>query len=239
MGIDIGTLQFIATAYEAGVIRGDFLQLGRQYFYLNRGNPNNEIFQRYFPTQSLNDLSEKQDYADKFFLNIGASTVLSLDASDHEEADIIHDLNTPVPESLYRSFDCIFDGGTFEHVFNLPTMIDSVSKMLRVGGSLMSVNGANDWLGHGFYQFSPEWAFRVFSPENGFEVTHAYLGTRSGILTPVDDPARIGYRLETKSTNGSAYLMFIAKKIRDVEMFKTWPQQSDYSSAWVKNKLEG
>ncbi len=39
-----------------------------------------------------------------------------------------------------------------------------------LGGHFISVTFANNFLGHGFHQFSPELYFRVFCPANGFEV---------------------------------------------------------------------
>ena len=43
-------------------------------------------------------------------------------------------------------------------------------KMVKTGGHLMLFTPANNYFGHGFYQFSPELFYRVLSKENGFEV---------------------------------------------------------------------
>jgi len=36
-------------------------------------------------------------------------------------------------------------------------------RLVKVGGTVMIATTANNHLGHGFYQFSPEWGFRTFS----------------------------------------------------------------------------
>ena len=45
-------------------------------------------------------------------------------------------------------------------------------EMIAVGGHFISLAPANNYLGHGFYQFSPELFFRVLSPANGFQIEH-------------------------------------------------------------------
>jgi hypothetical protein len=42
--------------------------------------------------------------------------------------------------------------------------------LLKVGGTFVASTPANYFMGHGFYQFSPELFFRLFCPENGFRL---------------------------------------------------------------------
>jgi hypothetical protein len=59
-------------------------------------------------------------YADAFLgVALGAERVDSMDASEHEDATIIHDLNQPVALTLHESYDAIIDSGSLEHIFNL------------------------------------------------------------------------------------------------------------------------
>jgi 2-polyprenyl-3-methyl-5-hydroxy-6-metoxy-1,4-benzoquinol methylase len=101
---------------------------------------------------------------------LDAKNVLSLDYSDYEQCDIVHDMNQTVDPSLHEKFDAVIDGGTLEHVFNFPVAISNCMKMVKVNGSIFIFTTANNFLGHGFYQFSPELFCRIFSPENGFEI---------------------------------------------------------------------
>jgi 2-polyprenyl-3-methyl-5-hydroxy-6-metoxy-1,4-benzoquinol methylase len=59
----------------------------------------------------------------------------------------------------------VFDGGTLEHIFDYPTAIKNCMKMVKPGGHLLLTTPANNWFGHGFYQFSPElfYSFVSFS----------------------------------------------------------------------------
>src|SRR5258708_36741284 len=57
---------------------------------------------------------------DDFFRALGAKSVDAVDASDFEGATIIQDLNAPLAAHLHSHFDAVIDGGTLEHVFNLP-----------------------------------------------------------------------------------------------------------------------
>lgn len=168
-------------------------------------------------------------YAEHWLALLGAKSVESIDASDYEQATIIHDLNIPVPASLHGRSTCVIDGGTIEHVFNFPVAIRSCMAMLEVGGHYIGMTPANNHLGHGFYQFSPELYFRLFSPQNGFEV-RTMLVRAARNWYEVADPAVLGERIELVSA-APVTLFVIARKNKQVEAFHT-PQQSDYVSAW-------
>jgi hypothetical protein len=141
---------------------------------------------------------------------------------------------------LVGAFDCVFDGGTIEHIFNVPVALDNAIRMLAVGGLFLSVNGANNFLGHGLYQFSPELMWRVFDRQFGFEVEAMYLVPTLGLPAPraVADPAVLGHRDEIRETAGSTYLMVAARKLEAV-LRRVWPQQSDYVTTWQHASITG
>jgi hypothetical protein len=56
------------------------------------------------------------------------------------------------------------------NTFSILRAAINVGKLMWLGGHFISVTFANNFLGHGFHQFSPELYFRVFCPANGFEV---------------------------------------------------------------------
>jgi len=86
---------------------------------------------------------------------LGAAEVLALDYADFEGAELVHDLNLPVPPAWQERFDGILDGGTLEHIFDVPAALGNVVRMLRVGGRVIHINPCNNFANHGFYQFSP------------------------------------------------------------------------------------
>ena len=181
------------------------------------------------------------DYADGFLRDfLGAESLSVLDYSDYEGADLVHDLNQPVPENLHGRFDAVIDGGALEHVFNFPMAISNLMKMTKVGGRVFLMLPANNLCGHGFYQFSPELMFRIFVGANGFALRRLILWEAkypSIELTPgrvaydVTDPEVVGDRVGLVS-QGPVILIVEAEKIADIMPFATPPLQSDYVGHW-------
>ena len=62
-------------------------------------------------TKSLNQSPESVFQAFRF------NTVDSMDISDFEGANIIHDLNYPIPKNLEQKYNCVFDGGVIGTCF--------------------------------------------------------------------------------------------------------------------------
>lgn len=166
-----------------------------------------------------------------------------LDNSDFEQATIIHDLNIPIEPSRFGKYDAVIDGGTIEHVFNVPTALHNLMNLVKPSGRLFLSLPANNLCGHGFYQFSPEFAFRVFSEENGFMLEKAFLWEAeypSVELKPlrrayeIRDPAELGRRVAL--TNARPVVMVVqAKRITAVGIEPLKAQQSDYQARWKQN----
>jgi len=109
--------------------------------------------------------------------------------------------------------------------------------MLDVGGHFFSHTMANNFMGHGFYQFSPELFYRVFSPENGFRM-HRVVVFEQRVGRPrwyeAADPNDINERVEL--INGRPTYLFVhAERIADVPLFAAAPQQADYAAHWSQN----
>jgi SAM-dependent methyltransferase len=147
-------------------------------------------------------------YADGFLKALGASSVDSVDIVTGERANIIHDLNTPLPQELHGKYDLIIDSGSLEHIFDIRTAIQCYADATKVGGTLFIDVPANNYLGHGLYQLGPEFFFRVLSPENGFEPL-VYLSTRLGVRR-LEDPKRKQKRF---SSYLKATIICVAKKV--------------------------
>jgi len=172
-------------------------------------------------------------YAEPLFEFLGAEVLDSLDASDYEDATIVHDLNLPLPANLQHGFDVVCELGSLEHVFNFPTAMGNCLRLVKQGGHFIWVTPANNNFGHGFYQFSPELAYRVLSPVNGFEIEELVAveyGPRRRWYS-VADPVNAHDRVQLINPF-PVYMMVRAKRISEVEPFLTPPQQSDYFSTW-------
>jgi hypothetical protein len=185
-------------------------------------------------TLSEADVLAKPTYCEEVFKLLGAQVVDSLDATNYEQATIVADLNQPIPQNLHGQYDLVYDGGTLEHVFNVPQALRNIMSLAKVGGTVVIQTMANNWLGHGFYQFSPELFHRVFSPENGYRVQKLVVHS-SYELAPwyeVPDPRIVRGRIEMASPWEGVMLAVHAKREADVPIFAQTPQQSDYDAAW-------
>jgi SAM-dependent methyltransferase len=88
-----------------------------------------------------------------------------IDISDYEGANIVHDMNKPVPENLKNSFDFVFSGGCLDNVFNPVSLLQNTSKILKPGGRVMHYE--TFVAVPGFYlSFSPEWFYSYYAVNN-------------------------------------------------------------------------
>lgn len=93
---------------------------------------------------------------DVFFGLLGIKELLTMDVSHYEKADIVHNLNKPVPESLYGQFDFIVDGGTFDHLVDVRTAFENVVRLLKPNGRIFQWNAASNCTGAAYLSFSPD-----------------------------------------------------------------------------------
>lgn len=91
-----------------------------------------------------------------FFGLLGIKDLLAMDVSSYEDADILHNLNEPIPETLYGQFDFIIDGGTFDHCFDVRTAFENVVRMLKPNGRIFHWNAASNFTGAAYLSFGPD-----------------------------------------------------------------------------------
>jgi hypothetical protein len=245
MGIGYLGARMMWDARRRGVRFDQVLTLGHQSLHLFPAEVAffRDAYQQEFKgsVASIDDY-DWDDYADGFLRDfLGAASVTVLDASSYEGADTIHDMNVPVPTAWHGRYDAIVDGGSLEHIFDIPTAFTNLANMLKVGGTIFVNTPANNMMGHGFYQFSPELMFRIFSEDNGFELQDVLLyeaGYPSVELTKKDtvykvvDPVQIHKRVGL--VNSKPVIMMVeARKVRNVRMFEKPPHQSDYAAMWT------
>ncbi|MEE9454598.1 MAG: class I SAM-dependent methyltransferase [Paracoccaceae bacterium] len=210
------------------------LMLGRQTLRLHKPRKtrkfNKAVAKAGYDFQ-LEDIAGSNHYAEGFFEKIGLPDIDSMDNSDYENCTIVHDLNKNVPKKLHNTYDFILDGGTIEHVFDVPKAFENVHKMLKKGGVFLSFNGGNGWFGHGFYQFSPEIVWRHWGDFRGYEVLSCDAVSTAPDAWPVaiPDPKSKGRRAQV-ILPGRYYLGFAVRKMG--EQSKGLVQQSDYSRRW-------
>jgi hypothetical protein len=235
MGLDINPVLFLIDARKRGANLGEVLTLGRQQLNVYPRKMAAVLGKHGLPREDYLREAAKSplQYAEPCLKALGATRVYSLDASDFEGADFVHNLNEPAPEHLTNRFDTVIDGGTLEHVFNFPAAMATCMSMVKVGGRFIMHTVANNMCGHGFYQFSPELVYRIFSSENGFE-TERVIVHRLGPYNQwyeVPDPNAIQSRIQL-ITFTPIQMLVQARRVKTAPIFASAPQQSDYTQLW-------
>ena len=233
MGIDLPAFQFLLKANAEFGDFGSTLVLGRQRLLIRNDTARDNfgrILNQYRPDLTLDDIADEN--VDRLIKALGGAPCQVMDNSAYEGAEVIHDLNEPLPARYKARFDTVIDVGTLEHVFNIGTALKSMAEAVRVGGQFLCLNNADQHLGHGFWQFSPEAFFRTFCPSHGYEPRIADLHYK-GQFHSLRDPQTAGRRLLIK-TPGYTYITFAARRTEARPVFENgWPVQADYVAAWT------
>ena len=228
MGVGSNGLQFALLAKRLGTNFERTITLGRQHHFLNAIALRTTFAKFKLPLTHAEEKEILQNtYAENLFKKLGASVVDSADASIYEGASIIHDFNTPIDASLARSYTCVIDFGSLEHVFNIAVALKNCTDLIRIGGQFLSMSPANNMMGHGFYQFSPELYFNYLS-HNGFADIDVFMIPYRAFpyLFHVTDPRNIRDRVEFVNAE-PVMIAVVATKIEHLETARI-PIQSDY-----------
>ncbi len=233
MAVDNPSAIFLHGLRRLGVDFSQTLTLGHQSLAANEACLSRLLLESQSTESAADFLRRSGGWADEFYGRLGATRIDSMDVSDYEGASLVQNLNDPIDAALQEQFTVVHDGGTLEHVFNFPNAIKSVLEMVRQGGHFISVSVANNYMGHGFYQFSPELFFRILSEENGFSIRCMLIHERipRGRWFQVQDPQKYGRRVELKNRNWT-YLLVAARREQIKPIFAKWPHQSDYVSQY-------
>jgi hypothetical protein len=220
MGIDVHGLQFLMFARKKQPF-GRVATIGRQGIYV----PKDRI-------KKLMKLPEEVDFGpfceELLKGQFGAVKVDSFDYSDYENATHVVDMNKPL--AIEETYDTVIDSGSIEHIYNAPQALANVSAMCAHQGQILHMGPANNFCGHGFWQFSPELFFSLYSEANGYEETQVFLAdmTNERIWFEVRKP-QDGMRAEVMSAAALSVLV----RTRKIGRFSHENvQQSDYLYSW-------
>lgn len=121
-------------------------------------------------------LAERNCISDiTFFQAMGFSEIVRLDVSGYEGADEIFDLNsTSTPTTLLERFDVLYNGGTLEHVFDVPEALKNLHNMTARDGRIIHNCPVSNAVDHGFYCFSPSF-FSDYHDENSYDTNSIYV----------------------------------------------------------------
>lgn len=229
------TIEYARKNYGADLSKT--LTLGRQFRAFSK-----KEFSKYLKEYAQLADSSSKDYfntpyvEDLFDAMYGAKPV-SLDGFAHEDPDIVFDLNEPITDDMRERYTCIIDGGTMEHVFNVPQLLHNTFSMLEVGGFYISMVPTNNFNGHGLYQFSPDFFFSTFSEANGMEIKDVFIvkfSARDKVWKINTSTQSAGQRLQF-DVNTQTEIYVIAQKIAKTPE-KIAAQQTDYEEGWYEDE---
>ena len=172
MAIPPNVAEAIIRKHKFRAIRGDVLLLGRQTMQFTPQHVGDMIRAVGLVPAALPDddsVIDRQTRGrsrfirdDAFFRLLGVPEIRALDHSGYEGAEIIHDLNRPIPAYLENTADFILDGSTLDNLFSPSMAIQSVARMLRPGGRFLSVN-MQSFHSDSHSLTNPYW-YSIFSP---------------------------------------------------------------------------
>lgn len=210
MGIDIHSRNFIAYAARRQTL-GCVATIGKQNLMVPQ------------------DITQFGNFCESWLMQrLGATLVDSYDNSDYEGATHVADLNEPLAPK--RRYNTVIDCGCSEHIFNVPQALRNISLLCENGGQVIHVLPANNFCGHGFWQFSPELFFSLYSAANGYHETEVFLADLANrhawfeVTCPRD-----GRRAEIRSRTE---VYALCRTVKRSEIFPGNIQQSDYMHAW-------
>ena len=166
--------------------------------------------------------------------HFGASSVDSIDNSNFESATIVHDMNQPIPAALAAGYDTVFDGGCLEHIYNVTQALANCSAFCKPGAQILHVLPANNFCGHGFWQFSPELFFALYAPGNGYRDTEVFLADLEDtehwyrVKMPENDQ-------RVNVINAHELYLLVRTVVAGATVSHRAVQQSDYAYAWAQS----
>ena len=239
MGISRAGIQFLMACVAKGVDLSATCSLGQQRLYCSRDDvlaasslAENPGLRPRIERLNPSALGRFAD-ATPLLTAMGAAQVDVVDISDFEGANLLADLNDPIPEAWHGTYSLVIDGGVTEHLINAAQCLSNAAAMVQVGGHLISITPANDQAGHGLYQFGPEFYYRLLFDSGEF-VPVGVLVCVEGVRDrwySVADPAELGERI-TFATAGPADWYVCARRVAAAGQGAGRVQQSDYQAAW-------
>jgi methyltransferase family protein len=223
MGIDVPALQLLRWASSRSRGLGVTATIGRQSVNVSANELRKQV--------TLPDNYQYSQYCEELLIGaLGSTRVDSFDYSDFEGCTYVADMNKPLTHP--GQYDTIIDSGTLEHIYNVPQALQNLSALCAAGGQILHMLPANNQCGHGFWQFSPELFFSLYSAKNGYAETQVF-------IVDADDetawyevlPPRSGHRATVFSDTS---LSILCRTVRRGAFSHENVQQSDYVFAWNK-----
>jgi hypothetical protein len=248
MAIERGMARLLLAEHFERPFRGSILELGRQTISFGeshfrkwadqaRVNLRDNSVLPQLSKKTLDRIQYLEMDDNRFFHLLGFDEVASCDVSSYENPTFLADLNKPVSEVFHDRFDVILDGGTMEHIFNVPACLANICAMLKIGGRVIHITPSSNMVDHGFYSFSPT-LFSDYYSTNGYLVLKVSLFeciSWAGEWTVFDCLGgkldnRLGRTANAKMAGVFCVVEKTAKSTSDIA-----PTQSHFSHLWQEH----
>jgi SAM-dependent methyltransferase len=236
LGIAKGALSLLFELKSTHELAGSACQLGRQTIHVDKEQLI-AIAEKFGFGRLTSKIAAAKSVDDGTVFNaLGYDTVESLDYSDFENATHVLDFNKPLVEKFHGKYDLVFDGGTIEHIFDLPESLRNIFRLLKPGGLVVHSAPSSNHVDHGFYMFSPT-LFHDWYTVNGFEILKSYIieygmGHPNGRWTVYKyQPECIDYLSFAGLGSKRLGIWFVARKLQH-SICDVIPQQGSYLKIW-------
>jgi len=220
VGIDYHGLRFLKYARQKQAF-GSVATIGRQGLHLPPWRVRQIL--------GLDSMVDFGTYCERLLMEqFSATLVESYDNSDYESATYVRDMNRALSDE--KRYDTIIDAGCLEHIYNVSQALENVSALVKPGGQILHVLPANGFCGHGFWQFSPELFFSLYSEANGYRETEVFLADLADERSWYIVKKPCGGKRADVVTSRSLYVMVRTCLARSFCHDNV--QQSDYAFAW-------
>src|SRR6185369_2817891 len=109
MGLDINGVRFLCFAKACGVNFASSGMLGRQKLILTERQLDKVLRCFAIAANAHQLLNEESGFAEPLLRVLGAVTIRSFDASNYENATVVHDFNDPMDSSWNSAFTVFID----------------------------------------------------------------------------------------------------------------------------------
>jgi SAM-dependent methyltransferase len=177
--------QFIIREHLYKAITGRILTIGRQTIHITPEHLKIFLEQQGLPAPppekiaidvSTSHATMNRFVDDKtFFGSFSSAQLNALDHSDFEGADIVCDLNRPVPPALEEQFDFIYNGSVLDNVWDPATGMRNMTRLLKPGGRIVHLEHGTRVNGP-YLTFPPDW-FHDYYAINHFADCKTYTAT--------------------------------------------------------------
>jgi len=104
----------------------------------------------------------------------------------------------------------------------MPQLFENIINLLDIDGIFCSVTVNNNFSGHGFYQYSPEFFLSIFTHKYGMEIINLYIAKPNSEFNTWIDVNNFnkdcgGRNCASFNTTEPVYIITIAKKYQIIE----------------------